>query len=300
MKHLLTLILLTVCLSAAQSANAQTATIDMVIEFEPGEGTSFGQGPEYFPMNIYGMPSAAARPDVPAATPEEVVSLGFEGVIVVANSSQAIADRPGPDFVIFENAFEFGFNRIYAEPGQVSVSQFGNDWHDFPCDGTTLAGCAGTVPSTGDYEPFDAQRAGGNAFDLADLGLDWARYIRIRDVSRAVRDNTDHAFYDPTINGFELDAIVIINPVDLATDVQFAAGDVKQTPAISQRGDAVEVSGLHAAAQLEVYSLEGKLLQRSEIKHNGPVAGLQLPRGVQAIVLRDGGGVLSRKLIVVE
>ncbi len=300
MKNLLTIFLLTVCLSAAQPVAAQIATIDTVFAFEAGEGTDFGQGAEYFPLNVFGMPSAAARPDVPAATPEEVVSLGFEGMIIVGNTSQAIADRPGPDFVIFENAFEFGFNRIYAEPGQVSVSQFGEVWHDFPCDAASLAGCAGTVPSTGDYEPFDAQRAGGNAFDLADLGLEWARYIRIRDVSRAVRDNSDHAFYDPTINGFELDAIVIINPIDLATDVKLGSEAVNQAPSISQRGDLLEVTGLRGAAQLEVYSLEGNILQRADIKHEGVVTGLKLSRGVQAIVLRDGRGVLSRKLVVVE
>lgn len=300
MKNLLTILLLTVCLSAAHPVAAQIAAIDTVFAFEAGAGTDFGQGAEYFPLNVFGMPSAAARPDVPAATPEEVVSLGLEGVIIVGNTSRAIADRPGPDFVIFENAFEFGFNRIYAEPGQVSVSQFGEEWHDFPCDAASLAGCAGTVPSTGDYEPFDAQRAGGNAFDLADLGLEWARYIRIRDVSRAVRDNSDHAFHDPTINGFELDAVVIINPVDLTTDVGAGAEDVNQSPAISQRGDVVEVTGLRGAAQLEVYSLEGKVLQRADVKHNGPVSGVQLRRGVQAIVLRDGGGVLSRKLVLVE
>src|SRR5262249_56398854 len=113
-----------------------------------------------------------------------------------------ITDGPGPDLLVFENPFlPTGLTTLapFAEPGVVEVSGDGVDWHSFPCALTTAPyypGCAGVypvfanaddpgapsplVPSTTPIAdlvgvPVDTfvppAGAGGDAFDLADVGL---------------------------------------------------------------------------------------------------------------------------------
>jgi len=67
-----------------------------------------------------------------------VVSLGCGGSIIVSFSPNAIVDGPGVDFTVFENPFWIGGNSndVYAEPGEVSVSDDGTTWHTFPCTPT--------------------------------------------------------------------------------------------------------------------------------------------------------------------
>jgi hypothetical protein len=156
----------------------------------------------------------------------DVVSLGSGGSIVVSFSN-AIVDGPGVDFIVFENPFWIGGNssNIYAEPGEVSVSDDGVTWFTFPCTptpdsqstyGTGVAPpygqCAGwhvvySTPTNG-ISPLDPRVAGGDGFDLADLGVTRAQYIRIV-------DKTNEACAEggagPDTNGFDLDAVSIVN-----------------------------------------------------------------------------------------
>lgn len=180
----------------------------------------------------------------------DVFSLGFGGSIVLRFDDNAIADGDGPDFTVFENAF-MAFNgatltieRPFADPGRVSVSQDGATWYEFPCSLTTnpslglfYPGCAGVfpvlsnanTPSTphasiptpmeiGDLvglpliPPPVLEGAGGDSFDLADLGLGWARYVRIVDPNFVTGDP-----YGPNNAGVDLDAIAAIHSVP-ATD----------------------------------------------------------------------------------
>jgi hypothetical protein len=147
-----------------------------------------------------------------------VVSLGHGGVIVVEFRHTEIIDGPGPDFIVFENAFFCGVApasaaddySVFAEPGIVAVSENGIDFVTFPFDATALAqvsslctdrtliesldGLIGVTPSfSGDYRipddplifdpggPGGVSGHGGNAFDLADLGMERARFVRITD-----------------------------------------------------------------------------------------------------------------------
>ncbi len=180
----------------------------------------------------------------------DVFSLGFGGSIVMRFVDNAIADQPGPDFTVFENAF-LAFNaatltieRPFADPGRVSVSQNGTTWYEFPCSLTTnpvtgvfYPGCAGvypvlsnannpttphaSIPTAGGIEdliglpviPTPAPGgAGGDSFDLSDLGLGWARYVRIVDANFLTGDP-----YGPNNAGVDIDAIAAIHSVP-ATD----------------------------------------------------------------------------------
>jgi hypothetical protein len=173
-----------------------------VVDFAFGDGQDHGQ--EEFPAPILGAPLGAGC----CAGSLDVTSLGEGGFVVVEFEGNVIADGAGPDFVVFENAFVpqgADESAVFAEVGSVSVSQDGVAWFDFPCtaDEYPFGECAGwhavlANADDNDLSPFDAEAAGGDAFDLSHVGLEWARYVRIED--RADVEGT-----------FDLDAVAIVN-----------------------------------------------------------------------------------------
>jgi hypothetical protein len=59
-------------------------------------------------------------------------------------------------------------------------------------------------------DPTDPSVAGGDSFDLADVGLDWAAYVRITDPGAAIPDPGN--MIPPGTNaGFDLDAIAAVH-----------------------------------------------------------------------------------------
>ncbi len=148
----------------------------------------------------------------------DVVSLGFKGEIVLGFGDNGIVDGPGVDFIVFENAFWVGGDsaRPVVDLADVSVSDDGMAWTPFPCTpgpGPQYGSCAGwhpvySAPGNG-ISPVDPQHAGGDPYDLADLGLASARFVRIRDLGLTACPS------DPakksTAVGFDLDAVAIVN-----------------------------------------------------------------------------------------
>jgi hypothetical protein len=137
-----------------------------------------------------------------------VVSLGCGGSITVRLDPPAVVDGPGADLIVFENAFTTG-GGLFAEPGQVEVSDDGEAFAAFPCDPVTLAGCAGQAPVLSSPEscldPTDPASAGGDAFDLADLGLAGAAWVRI--VDRSAENAAAARWCSASSAGFDLDAV---------------------------------------------------------------------------------------------
>jgi hypothetical protein len=183
--------------------------IDTVYSFKPGAGQNLGQDSAYYPTNIYGFPDSNASSDIPASAPEQLLSLGLEGEIIVGFKGFSIIDGEGADFIIFENAFINPLTqKVFAEPAAVSVSSDGINFYEFPFDSLSLEGCAGTQPTNGSQSPCEPAFCGGNAFDLAAIGLNNISYIRIRDLSSMILNNPQHPYYDAIISGFDLDAVV--------------------------------------------------------------------------------------------
>lgn len=206
------MMLLSIPLLHAQSRENTGA--DTVVSFTPGVGSGIGREPQYFPWNVLGLPDSSARESVPSINPVQILSLGVGGEITLRFDRHTVVDGPGPDFAVFENAFHYilsGTQRTYAEPATVSVSRDGVTFVSFPFDSLTLAGCAGVTPTNGEQDPRDPAVSGGDLFDLSTIGVDSIRYVRIHDVTPIVRDNRKHPFWDPTLNGFDLDAVVAIN-----------------------------------------------------------------------------------------
>lgn len=183
-----------------------------VSSFEEGSGA--GHGAENLPEVVLGPPAGAAHQNA-ATGRDEVLSLGIDGEIVLAFEPMRIVDGPGADFVVFENPFWVRDDptEVWAELGEVSVSEDGEEWQTFECDPQEAEpgrwpGCAGWTP-TRPYEPeellpLDPQEAGGDAFDLAEVGLEQARFVRIRDIEGAGDADFDNL-------GFDLDAVGVVN-----------------------------------------------------------------------------------------
>lgn len=202
---LLCIILITAQLSAQQIS---ASGADEVISFKPGKGQNSGQSSEFFPKNVFGLPDSSARYELAAVSPDQICSLGFGGEIVLGFKGRILRDLPGSDFTVFENAFYApDFHKIFIEPGIVSVSKDGITYIDFPYNPLTFVGCAGLVPINGDKNPKNPLESGGDSFDLADIGMDSVRYIKITDIASLLL-NRKHPLYDAVATGFDLDAIV--------------------------------------------------------------------------------------------
>lgn len=178
-------------------------------------GDCAGFGLTSMPDVVYGPPVGAGA----AAGSLDVVSLGNKGEIILGFGANGIVDGPGADFIVFENAFYVGGDPtkvIAADLAEVSVSDDGSTWTAFPCapgPSPPYGECAGwrpvyAAPGNG-ISPVDPQHAGGDPYDLEELGLASARFVRIRDLGLTVCP-TDPAS-KPTNNGFDLDAIAIVN-----------------------------------------------------------------------------------------
>ena len=179
-----------------------TTTISCVASVTPGAGA--GHGADRFPEIIYGVPHGAGD----HGGSVDVLSLGTDGEIVVGFGGNGIVDGEGADFIVFENAFLAG-KKPFKELAQISVSDDGTTWTAFPCkrDALPYDGCAGWHPvyssPTNDVSSYDPIAAGGEAFDLATIGVKSARFIKIVDQHNVVGTNGT--------TGFDLDAVTVIH-----------------------------------------------------------------------------------------
>lgn len=192
------------------AASAGDPYLDCVDEFLPAEGASFGA--DRLPAVIQGPPEGGG-----ALGGQDVLSLGCGGEITVVFDPPAIVDGPGPDLVVFENPFALG-DGTFVEPARVLVSDDGVDWRAFPCDYEARApeppvGCAGVglvwANQEAGVDPLGPE-AGGDRFDLAEVGLTRARYVRLVDVGEAYRGG-DRMWCEGASAGFDLDAIAALH-----------------------------------------------------------------------------------------
>jgi len=118
---------------------------------------------------------------------------------------------------VFENAFYAGGNPNHpaADLGEVSVSEDGVTCKTFPC---TPAGAAPygaragwhpvySAPDNG-ISAVDREKAGGEAYDLADVCLARAKFVRIKDKTTEPCNGPPPK---PNNIGFDLDAISILH-----------------------------------------------------------------------------------------
>ena len=178
---------------------------DGVVSYSPGEGAGFGQN--FFPNNILGPPDPDPTLNEYNASfkPQEVLSLGHGGEIILEFIDNHIVDGPGPDFTVFENVFLlFSTNEPFIEAAIVSVSMNGIDFVEFPYDTSTFAGLAGVTPTKDNGQFSNPALSGGDSFDLATVGLPFARYVKLSDLGDIKKEG-------PFNGDFDLDAVVAVN-----------------------------------------------------------------------------------------
>jgi len=148
----------------------------------------------------------------------DIVCLGNGGSIVLT-FDRPIADGPGWDFAVFENAF----NDTFLELAYVEVSTNGIDYFRFPNESLTPSpvGAFGAVDPTNISGLASKYRQGwGTPFDLSILAgispllnIRWVPFVRIVDIigDGTYLDSYGRPIYDPhpTVGsgGFDLDAI---------------------------------------------------------------------------------------------
>jgi hypothetical protein len=192
----------------ASDTTDPTPYAQSVESLELGEAAGYNLG--LLPDIVLGPPQGKGT----ASGSLHVLSLGHGGEIVLGFGGQELVDEPGPDFVVFENPFWPGDepSLVFAELGEVSVSEDGAVWHTFPCDTEgdgrgRFPGCAGWSPTL-PYDaqalvPLDIELTGGDAFDLAELAVRSARFVRIRDLKTLPPAGNS--------GGFDLDAVGVVH-----------------------------------------------------------------------------------------
>lgn len=168
--------------------------------FTPGAGA--GHGADDFPDVVLGPPAGRGKQ---AGNVDDVLSLGLAGEIVLELGVDAI-DGEGPDLIVFENPFLFAGDRVFSEPGRVAFSVDGEVFVEHPCEpeATLPNGCAGFTPVLPASDPTDPDLVGGDAFDLAVVGLSRARFVRVRDAGAELLGTEG-------TGGFDLDAVAVIH-----------------------------------------------------------------------------------------
>lgn len=176
-------------------------------EYDIVYGQHAGFAQHLFPEILFGKPRNVFLNDV--------ITLGFGGSVTIELNGFHPVDGDGHDFIVFENPFRASGDFVFAERGRVSVSDDGITFVTFPCDAfdpnRAYKGCAGVEPFNHLLDPLD-DRAGGDHFDLADVSLDEARFIRIEDMQTCVAGQPIFPLCaEIGKKGFDLDALAIVN-----------------------------------------------------------------------------------------
>ncbi|MGQ0636011.1 MAG: hypothetical protein ACT4QC_15480 [Planctomycetaceae bacterium] len=179
--------------------------VDRIVSYELGKGAGHNRDE---PEVVLGPPRGGGK----LAPSDHVLSLGRGGTITLEFVDNEVFDGEGPDFLVFENPFLKAPgddpNVGYFELAKVEVSADGENWKEFPHDRETRAGCAGWHPVLANADenyinPTDPEAAGGDPFDLKDVGLAVVRFIRITDLENAAGDDG--------AAGFDLDAVAAVH-----------------------------------------------------------------------------------------
>lgn len=226
--------LVAIVLATGTSRGQAGCFAEEVVSFTPGTGSNFGQG--FFPANVLGPPNGNSNANTPTFTEEDLLSLGDGGTIILKFVNNRIIDGPGPDFIVFENCLQPVGNpgQTFSEVAIVDVSADGTTWATMPFDfippspsGSILdmvnfVGFAGVQPTlsspTNGLSPFNPAEGGGDAFDLAEVGLPAIQYVRIRDTGTNTLDaqgdlvsDAGNLFTFADTAGFDLDAVAGIH-----------------------------------------------------------------------------------------
>ena len=239
MKHLALSAVLSAALSGSLAVAQATSDClpDRIASFVLGTVSSPPAFNTWQPGIVLGPPGNAT----PTTGSLAVMSVGHGGTITLEFTDNEIVDGPGPDLIVFENPFfctsapatDADPYSVFAEPGIVEVSDDGINFRRFPFDASALSevvslctdkalqrrlvGLFGITPNfTGNWTvpddplvfdpaaPGGVSGHGGDAFDLATVGLARARFVRLVDPNLPIG-------IPGASEGFDLDTAIAIH-----------------------------------------------------------------------------------------
>lgn len=249
----------------------------------------------------------------------KVVSLG-DGGVATFSFHGIVHNGPGPDFAVYENAFDGTF----LELAVVEVSSNGRDFIRFPPVSQTPTNTQ--VPSFGTLDPTHLHNLAGKyevlwgtPFDLeelkdsSDLNLDSIKFIRVRDVvgvldhTLGTKDSKGSLINDPYptdfqdngsyTGGFDVDALGLINyqgEVFLSVtepSQSIIRAKVFPVPVIDQ----LTIEGA-AGMDYQLITTSGHILEEGQF--HSPVESLNFhhPKGVYLLRLFGDMGVSSHRI----
>lgn len=251
--------------------SAQSPWASSVYDFYFGTSQTFGQDSAYFPQNVLGSLASNISPTMPASTPEEVCSIGKGGFIVL-EFDPPILDGVGADFTVFENAFFYNNNsQVFDEWMMVSVSNDAQTWQTFSYDTLTGEGFAGRTPTAATGANYqDPNQSGGDSFDLKDVGLTEAKYVKLRDATQY--QSSDRLSAD-------LDAVIAIHTIisneKLHVDSQFQ---------INQNDSQIKISSGLVFKDVTIYDLSGKKIYSNQ-QVNKNYHSINLPKNNRFFII---------------
>jgi hypothetical protein len=275
----------------------QSSGADTVLSVWWGTGQDFGR--DRFPANVLGLPDTTARANIPSTNPAQVCSLGMGGEIVLGWKNAVLVNRTGADFTVFENAF-INFNgRAFAEPAKIAVSQDGVRFVEFPFDSLSLRGCAGVTPTNGNQSPFNPALSGGDSFDLATIGMDSIRFVKITDISAMVLNNPRHPFYDPTITGFDLEALVGLSLVRTSRTTSVWQAELAKITVINQLDFCtIQLPEASNSGIVDLYNLQGASVLHSQVHDRLHFSTTHFPKGAYFLVIRMNENVTTQAIML--
>jgi hypothetical protein len=232
-----------------------------------------------------------------------ILSLG-DGGIAVLQFSTPITNGNGPDFAVFENAF----NNTFLELAFVEVSSDGQNFVRFPSfsnnDTSVQIGPFGASDASKIHNLAGKYRAGyGTPFDLEELkdsiniDINNISYVKIIDVVGSIlpdycsRDSRGIIINDPwstpfNEGGFDLDAIGVIHTVS-QSDVSFTDNFTpKFYPNPIQHDLIIETD---KTVEYELYNLQGSLIYSGIVDSKQTLDCTNLQSGIYMLKIGNKG-----------
>ncbi|BDS12524.1 T9SS type A sorting domain-containing protein [Aureispira anguillae] len=304
--------------AAAGQAGSTAIHKDSSIILAWATNCSIQRGPMDISQPHLGLATAGqAHQATGAAGDGFTVSLG-DGGQATLTFEYPIRNGNGPDFVVFENAF----NATFLELALVEVSSDGQNFVRFPAisntDTNVQVGSFGAVDPRKIYNLAGKYRANyGTPFDLAELQADSAildleaiTHVRLIDAvgsmhpSHASRDSRGVKINDPWAtpfpsSGFDLDAVgVLHNNTNIAVNY-LESETIHLFPNPILQGQELQIDDLKDIefSRLQVYNLQGQLI----VEQNNPPSSFStqtLTTGVYIFSLQVGKKRYLQKVVV--
>ena len=240
-----------------------------------------------------------------------VVSLG-DGGTAVLQFAQAIRNGPGPDFAVFENAFD----DLFLELAFVEVSSDGLNYFRFPAHSltqtSTQVSTFGQLQTTQINNLAGKYRGGyGTPFDLEELkntvGLDVMSITHIRIVDVVGSINDAYARFDTANNkindpfptpfpsgGFDLDAVAVMH---ITTGVVNSVKE-NQIKIYPNPSNGLLFINAKEDSDIELISIQGNLMISKMIYRGISKLDIRvLAKGVYFLRLENKHGVHIRRIV---